>query len=430
MGNYYAPLSPNTTKGDIIVFNGLTNVRLPVGTDGQILVSNSAVIEGISWQENEAYSLVTVGPGGTTNGFDFATVGEAITAGFNEIIVKGIVTETTSPTLSNSNYTITCLKDSGFNLVEERWAVSGNDHIINFLGGGFLTWAATTSDTPPINVAAFTGHKITFFDFKLTNTSTQSGCNFSTNSGFKIDNVNLTLPNQFNCGFNCSTLLNQIRGIEINGGGTSCYEALVTDGGNVSDVILTGTFSPTLGEFTISCGSGETTFANINCNHSTNVINLDVCGSTSNVTCQSQSANIVVSDDDSSYINIFLLTGDFDFQDKSNNVVTNLITDGCIDLSDVGANNNKICQSRLQEFNNDIVGNRNRISDTDIETEFSIIGDRTGIINCQVGSNSGGGGETITISATADKTRITSCETDIVISDSGTNSALANNVIF
>lgn len=42
--------SPLTTKGDLIVHNGTVEVRLPVGTDDQILVANSATTEGVEWQ--------------------------------------------------------------------------------------------------------------------------------------------------------------------------------------------------------------------------------------------------------------------------------------------------------------------------------------------------------------------------------------------
>jgi hypothetical protein len=42
-------VSPTTTKGDIMVDDGTNVVRFPVGTDGQILSSNSATTEGIDW---------------------------------------------------------------------------------------------------------------------------------------------------------------------------------------------------------------------------------------------------------------------------------------------------------------------------------------------------------------------------------------------
>jgi hypothetical protein len=42
-------LSPTTTKGDLIVNNGTDNVRVPVGTDGQVLTADSAAASGVAW---------------------------------------------------------------------------------------------------------------------------------------------------------------------------------------------------------------------------------------------------------------------------------------------------------------------------------------------------------------------------------------------
>lgn len=45
-------LSPNTTKGDLIVHNGTNNIRLPVGsTDGHALIVDAAEAAGVKWAE-------------------------------------------------------------------------------------------------------------------------------------------------------------------------------------------------------------------------------------------------------------------------------------------------------------------------------------------------------------------------------------------
>lgn len=57
-------LSPNTTKGDIVIrHNNGNDVRLPVGTDGRVLTANSASIYGVIWAE----------PTGGSGGGDYAT---------------------------------------------------------------------------------------------------------------------------------------------------------------------------------------------------------------------------------------------------------------------------------------------------------------------------------------------------------------------
>lgn len=44
-------LSPTTTKGDLIAHNGSDNVRVAVGTDGQVLVADSGASAGVAWDD-------------------------------------------------------------------------------------------------------------------------------------------------------------------------------------------------------------------------------------------------------------------------------------------------------------------------------------------------------------------------------------------
>lgn len=45
-------LSPATTKGDIIIRDGTNNVRLAVGTNGQVLTADSAQASGVKWADS------------------------------------------------------------------------------------------------------------------------------------------------------------------------------------------------------------------------------------------------------------------------------------------------------------------------------------------------------------------------------------------
>ncbi len=61
-------LSPLTTKGDLIVYDGTNNIRLPVGgTNGQMLSVDSTQTAGIKWITPNAGTVTSVsGSGGTT----------------------------------------------------------------------------------------------------------------------------------------------------------------------------------------------------------------------------------------------------------------------------------------------------------------------------------------------------------------------------
>lgn len=52
-------LSPSTTKGDIVIHNGTTQVRLPIGLDGTVLVADSSQNNGVKWD---------ISNNGTSNG--------------------------------------------------------------------------------------------------------------------------------------------------------------------------------------------------------------------------------------------------------------------------------------------------------------------------------------------------------------------------
>lgn len=55
-------IAPLTTKGDLLVNDGSSNVRLPVGTDGYVLTADAASTEGVKWAAS--------GGGGSSAGSD------------------------------------------------------------------------------------------------------------------------------------------------------------------------------------------------------------------------------------------------------------------------------------------------------------------------------------------------------------------------
>lgn len=52
-------LSPLTTKGDLLSHDGTNNVRVGVGTDGQLLMADSGAAAGVSWQTVSGTGSVT-----------------------------------------------------------------------------------------------------------------------------------------------------------------------------------------------------------------------------------------------------------------------------------------------------------------------------------------------------------------------------------
>jgi hypothetical protein len=59
-------LSPLTTKGDLIGFDGTDNVRVAVGTNGYVLTADSSAASGVSWAAGGGGSGATISNDTTT----------------------------------------------------------------------------------------------------------------------------------------------------------------------------------------------------------------------------------------------------------------------------------------------------------------------------------------------------------------------------
>jgi hypothetical protein len=125
--NVFDSISPTTTQGDFIVRdNAGDNVRLPVGSTGQIISTDSTVARGVVW--TTAKSLLP----GTTKGDIIVTDG----AGHNNRLAVGV---TNGMVLSVDSTTATGL----------RWGTVG--------GGGSGTPGGSTSQVQYNNGGAFGG---------------------------------------------------------------------------------------------------------------------------------------------------------------------------------------------------------------------------------------------------------------------------------
>lgn len=73
-------LSPNTTKGDIISRDGSNNIRVAVGTDGQVLTADSGEASGLGWSSPLVNPMTTQGDiikGGTSGAAERLAIGSS-----------------------------------------------------------------------------------------------------------------------------------------------------------------------------------------------------------------------------------------------------------------------------------------------------------------------------------------------------------------
>lgn len=157
-------LSPLTTKGDIIVFDGTNNVRQAVGANNSVLVTDSAQTNGVKWQPAVVIKSLTTGVFAQTSGT--TTIPKDNTV---PLITEGtqIMTATITPqsTASRFIFNIALMVDCSNTGADVVFALFRNSVFIGVVSvqtgdGGLLpsapsgyTVALVTTDSPASAVA-------------------------------------------------------------------------------------------------------------------------------------------------------------------------------------------------------------------------------------------------------------------------------------
>lgn len=139
--------SPLTTAGDIWVYS-TSNSRLPVGTNGQILVAKSTATNGVEWQTNtgggDASMIYIAGASATTSGNTSVTVSNIPQTASDLIVIVQAQSTATSGQTMNIQYNASTVV--GYT----AWAYNTN---------GTISLAGYTNQLPQV---AFTGPANTF----------------------------------------------------------------------------------------------------------------------------------------------------------------------------------------------------------------------------------------------------------------------------
>jgi hypothetical protein len=122
-------LSPLTTKGDILGFDGTNNVRVPVGTNGYVATANSALAAGWGW--------APAGSGG--NSFTVKTKTANYTAIVNDVVLGNATGGSFAVTLPDAT-----LNTNGV-IVVKRKDSTGNVLTVNTTGGQTIDGLASTT---------------------------------------------------------------------------------------------------------------------------------------------------------------------------------------------------------------------------------------------------------------------------------------------
>jgi hypothetical protein len=245
-------LSPLTTKGDIIVFNGTNNVRLTAGSDGQVLAADSTTTEGVKWAAAGGVGTVTsiAVSGGTTG---LTTSGGPITTN-GTITLAGTLAVANGGTSQTTYATGDILYASATNTLTKR--TIGTTGQVLTVSGGVPTWATPTttagSNTQLIYNSAGSLTGSSSLTYNGTNQLTIAGSPF-TIAGTSNSSISITAGSFPN---GAGSAAGQGGSINITGG-ASVYRqggsVTITGGaGALADVGLPSTG----GDVTLKSGSG------------------------------------------------------------------------------------------------------------------------------------------------------------------------------
>lgn len=157
-------LSPATTKGDTLVYNGTNNIRFPVGADGQIVVADSTQANGIRYTSlqagNKNYITYNNFENNATTGWSLGTIGS---------LTNGLPTGT--PTFGSG---------ASGNL---SFSVISSGQLAGTYSGSLASSAATTVGnmlaTQAYNIDLEDTAKVLGFKFYFSAVSGSTNCNFS-----------------------------------------------------------------------------------------------------------------------------------------------------------------------------------------------------------------------------------------------------------
>lgn len=134
-------LSPLSAKGSLITYDGTDNIALPVGTDGQILTSNSTEASGLKWENksgiiqsvyverNSSFITSAVIPVDTsipqqTEGAELFTISITPKLATSKLRIT-VNTSGAHLTSGTQYYTIALFRDSGANAIGARTVIVG-----------------------------------------------------------------------------------------------------------------------------------------------------------------------------------------------------------------------------------------------------------------------------------------------------------------
>jgi len=375
---------------------------------------------------------------------DYVTLGAAIEAGKSNILISGDTTETGDISVPSGGFSLTIEKGVTVDMGDYQFTYSEAADVV-IQGSGILKYTFTT-EKDLFDNASYPTSVLDIKDITIDNQSTAVSNLSDDGVIIKADNIIFLCPDTLFSTINLDNPESVLSNSKIVGrAGGSC----LSYGGNylqgkVNNVLYTGPFI-----FLIAIGS-KATVNNIIINSTSSQATVDVegGGQLSNMVSVGSSQVDLEVDDGSCVTNINLDGGNVQANmneptDKTS-IISNLYTTGniihnsynaIISNSHFGRVNSSTSSNLILngvDFtgNVTITGDKNRFVNCTIRGAVSDAGDDNSWIGCQVGADAGGGSNTITITAAANRTIVDGTRTDAAISDAGSGTVLGDNVVY
>lgn len=425
------------TDGELITWDSSgVATTVAVGTSGQVLTSNGAGAEPTFQDAAGGASKydATVG----SSGADYTDINAAITGVGGTDIKLLLITDITEdsdiaiPSGANllidlSSYTLTMGTNQFTYVGNANVCVVGNGPE----SGAEIDYTYTTSVLLFAN-GSYTSSIVEITGITVDNNSSAATTNIAAGI-LRIDNSTIEAANTQRSGANFDVDGGYIINSTVTGGGTSCYEAVRVGTliqAFVNNVYFDGTFSSSANNFALD-HNGSGNMSNINFNHSTNTCEMRIRTNASNIfNSSAQNLNLAFGASGGKLMNANLGGGICEASGRSNLCITNLTAD-TLDMDQTGDSECLITGCRITSAVT-INGDRNKISNSDFlgGATVSSGANDNGFVNCQFGADLGSGALTLTIDSGSNRTRVLGCMTDAAISDSGTGTTTAGNVVY
>ena len=406
--------SPSTDPG--LTYNASTNA-----------LSTTTFIGNLTGFANGNGFDATVG----ATGADYTTISAALAASKRKLLIVDDVLETSNCAIPATGLVIYILSNKviDFATNSRKFTAAGAYHL-NISGdnrdGSEIDYAFSSPDYLVDGASAI----VQFQNVTVYNDSSSDDtpvCNPTAEQYYL--NVRVLCPDHDFAGISAYSFRSSFDTVEINGGGTSCANALdIEDGATLSNILISGVFSATLSGIFFA----PATIANLVCAQ-IGVMVVDFGGECEVSGFTNYQGDITMHCGNNVHISNIEGSGTtVDFQSGDRIKITNGNVQA-IDVSDSNGVNGLLSNLRITDavaFG----GDRFKASNCDFIGGASVSSgaDDNGFSNCQFGADVGGGALTLTIDAGANRTRVSNCMSDVAIVDNGTGSGIdpVTNLVF